>query len=251
MGLCGLVLPARTTEGSEFRVTPIRVDLNSRASSALMTLTNESDKTLRFQISVFKWEQEDGSGEMKLTPTKDVVFFPALLTLAAKEERNVRIGTTQKSENVEKTYRIFFEELPPLETPEAQGAQVTVITKLGVPIFIAPAKAAAAGEIRNLSFGARKLVFDVGNTGNAHFFARSVRVTGLDGEGKPVFQKQREGWYILHGGSRRYDVELSAEECAAVRSFKVEVDTTIDNREVVLAADHRVADGSCSVAQPQ
>lgn len=247
IGLCGLLLPARTADASAFRVTPIRVDLSSRASSALMTLVNESDKELRFQISVYEWAQENGSGEMQLTPTKDIVFFPSLLTLKPAEERNVRVGTARKSEAVEKTYRIFFEELPPLETADAPGAQVTVITKLGVPIFIQPQKPAPAGEVANLAYAARKLAFDVRNNGNVHFFARAVRVTGLDADGKPVFQKQREGWYVLRDGSRRYEVELSEPECAKTQTLRVEVDTNIDAAEdAVLTRDLRVTNGACS-----
>ena len=247
--LCGLALPAHTVLASSFRVTPIRVDLNSRASSSLMTLTNESQDELRFQISAFEWSQAEGTGEMNLTPTKDIVFFPALLTVKPGEDRKVRVGTTVKSGDVEKTYRIFFEELPPLTTPETTtGAEVKIITKLGVPIFVEPAKALVVGEINNASMSAGKLAFDVKNDGNVHFLARSVKVIGLDATGKPVVEKQREGWYVLRGGTRRYDLEFKPEECRAVKTVRITVDTdmvTPKPEAALLTRDFPVPDGFC------
>ena len=247
--LCGLALPAHTLLASSFRVTPIRVDLNSRVSSSLMTLTNDSPDELRFQISAFEWSQAEGTGEMNLTPTKDVVFFPALLTVKPGEERKVRVGSTVKSGDVEKTYRIFFEELPPLTTPETTtGSEVKIITKLGVPIFIEPAKSLVVGEIPNASMSAGKLAFDVKNNGNVHFLARSVKVIGLDAAGKAVVEKQREGWYVLRGGSRRYDLEFKPEECRTLKTIRISVDTDMPTPKpeaALLTRDFPVPDGFC------
>jgi len=247
--VCGLALPAHTALASAFRVTPIRIDLSSRVSSALMTLTNDSKDELRFQISAFEWSQAQGTGEMKLVPTKDVVFFPALLTVKQGEERKVRVGTTVKSGEIEKTYRIFFEELPPLVTPETTtGSEVKIITKLGVPVFIAPVKTLSVGEVTNASMSDGKLAFDVRNNGNIHFLARSVKVTGLDAAGKPVVEKQREGWYVLRGDSRRYDLEFKPEECQTLKTVRITVETdmaTPKPDDAVITRDFPVADGFC------
>lgn len=216
----------RTATASAFRVTPIRVDLNARAATALMTIVNESTEELRFEITGFEWAQADGTGEMKLAPTKDIVFFPALLSVKAGEERKVRVGTTQTSGPVEKTYRIFFEELPPLQTPSTAGrAEVRIVTKIGVPIFIEPAKTTFKGEVANTKVAVGKLEFDVNNGGNVHFRALAVKVAGQDSKGTTVFEKHREGGYVLSGQSRHYTLELSPAECAGLRSVKVAVDT--------------------------
>ena len=113
----GLVLQAGTLAASAFKVTPVRVNF-SGPSSTLLTLKNESDQPLRFQISSYVWSQ-DSKGAMQLTPTEDIVFFPALLSLNSGEERKVRVATTVTPAASAKTYRIFFEELPPLERHEA------------------------------------------------------------------------------------------------------------------------------------
>jgi fimbrial chaperone protein len=214
-----------------------------------MTLTNDSSEELRFQVSAFEWAQADGTGEMNLTPTKDIVFFPALLTVKPGEERKVRIGATVKSGEIEKTYRIFFEELPPLVTPQTgTGSEVKIITKLGVPVFVAPVKALSVGEVANVSMSADKLAFDVKNDGNVHFLARSVKVTGLDAAGKPVVEKQREGWYVLRGGSRRYDLEFKPEECQTMKTVRITVETdmaTPNPDNAVVTRDFPVSAGFC------
>src|SRR4029453_2560001 len=95
---------------SSFSVNPTQIYLTSKSKSAILTLRNESDETLRFQLTVFAWDQS-AQGEMKLQPTSDIVFFPTLLTLGPKESRNVRVGAATPFDAVEKTYRIFVEEL--------------------------------------------------------------------------------------------------------------------------------------------
>ena len=74
----------------------------------LLTLRNESNETLQFQLSVFAWTQSP-LGQMELEPTEDVVFFPTLLTLKPKETRRVRVGSATPQDVREKTYRIFVE----------------------------------------------------------------------------------------------------------------------------------------------
>jgi len=90
----GLVFaPAHSVHASAFHVTPIRVDFDRNTTSTVMTLVNESTEELRFQISVSSWLQNK-QGQMQLSPTDDIVFFPALLSLKAGEERKVRVGRT-------------------------------------------------------------------------------------------------------------------------------------------------------------
>ena len=226
---CGLIFgSARVVEGSAFRVTPIRVTFDRSTKSQLLTLVNDSNEELRFQISAFSWGDDENTGEMKLAPTDDIVFFPSLLTLKPSEERKVRVGTAVRSTDTEKTYRIFFEELPPLARPDAsKGSEVKIITKMGIPIFIEPEKRTSGGELTDLAMNNGKVSFNVKNNGNVHFIAQSVRVTGVDAAGNAVVDKQREGWYVLSGGKRSYDLELSPAECGKVKTVRIEVQTDL------------------------
>lgn len=215
-----------------FRVTPVQVRLSSSSASTLLTLTNEGTETSRFQISVFTWAQ-DVDGKMQLQPTEDIVFFPSLLTLEAGEERKVRLGTTVPFESVEKTYRIFFEELPPLEKDSTPATQIRVLTRMGVPIFLRPEKSQPQAKINMASVHDRKLSFQVANEGNVHFRTASVRVIGMDALGATVFDQQREGWYVLAGTQRAYDLELPEDRCGQIERLVVRAETDLQEIPVV------------------
>jgi len=108
-----LTLAAGDVAASAFTVTPVRVFLGQNTSSALLAVRNDSTETIRFQISLQAWNQAP-NGEMQLSDTHDLVFFPAMMELKPAEQKNVRVGSTFKAPvTTERSYRIFFEELPP------------------------------------------------------------------------------------------------------------------------------------------
>ena len=227
----GLVLQAGTLAASAFKVTPVRVTFNG-PSTTLLTLKNESDQPLRFQISSYVWSQ-DPKGGMQLTPTEDIVFFPALLSLNAGEERKVRVATQVTAAGTEKTYRIFFEELPPLEKPEASGAQVRILTKMGIPIFVAPEKGNADASIENVQMQKGTLTLDVRNSGNVHFALDGVKLHGIGSNGEALFDRQVEGWYVLAGSLRSYSVDVPADSCSKLKKIVIEADTDIPNKATI------------------
>jgi fimbrial chaperone protein len=206
---------------SSFTVNPTQVFLTSKSTSAILTLRNESDESLRFQLTVFAWDQSV-QGEMKLQPTSDIVFFPTLLTLAPKESRNVRVGAATAFEAVEKGYRIFVEELPPQATQAGQSA-VRVLTKMGIPIFLEPTRTQAQASLRDLMVKDGVFTFNIRNTGNVHFVPEAVRVHGMNRAGEVVLDKQLDGWYILAGGVRAYEVKLPAPDCSALTALSIDV----------------------------
>jgi len=230
IGFLGLALgQAEVASASTFHVTPVQVSLTSASPSMLLSLGNESDQELRFQISAFAWDMDD-QGQMQLTPTRDIVFFPMLLTLAPGMERKVRVGSATSVGAAEKTYRIFVEELPPAGVTKAAsaGSQVSVLTKMGIPIFLEPQHSESAGAIEILGFEAGHLRYRVRNTGNVHFVLQSVRVHGFGATGEDVVDRQSDGWYVLAGGSRTYEETLSADECTRLKSVSIEARTDRD-----------------------
>jgi fimbrial chaperone protein len=221
---------ASGASAASFNVSPTQVYLNGRTSSALLTLRNDSTEPLRFQLSVFAWDQSP-TGEMTLTPTTDIVFFPALVTLAPNEQRKVRVGRVVEAGAVERTYRIFVEELPPLESVTQGNAGVKVLTKMGIPIFVRPSKEATAVAITGIGAQNGTLTFTLANSGTVHVVPERVTVRGF-ARGEPVFEGQLQAWYMLAGGRREFDFPLPA-ECSRATAFQVEVsvgDSTIDQR---------------------
>jgi fimbrial chaperone protein len=227
LALAAVWAGAGRARASSFNVKPTQLYLSPKAQSALLNLKNESGETLRFQLSVFVWNQGE-KGEMQLTPTQDIVFFPSLLTLAPGEERKIRVGSTVPGGNVEKTYRIFVEELPPaVRAKEAArtGPEIKVLTRMGIPIFILPANPNAGGRIEPKTLRSEKLAFEVRNTGNVHFQVRKARVRGLGPAKENLFERTVPGWYVLAGGSRVFEVQAPRNVCARTKALAFEVET--------------------------
>lgn len=208
-------------QAATFSVNPTQVFLSARAPSALVSLRNESREPLRFQLSVQGWDQRP-DGEMTLTPTQDILFFPQLLTLAPGEERKVRLGLTSAARPaaVERTYRLFVEELPSSE-PENQGAGVRMLTRMSLPVFVQPASATAKASLADVGAGGGHVTFTARNVGTAHFVPEAITLEGVGADGHPVFTQSVNGWYILAGGTRRFDVAVPAGECARVAFVRV------------------------------
>lgn len=220
------LLTAALSGAATFRVSPIQLSLTASSTSGLLTVSNESAETLRFQLAAYRWSQGAG-GEMELEPTEDVVLFPRLLTLEPHRERKIRVGAAVPFAGSERTYRVFVEELPSVEgeNPVAGRFGVRVLTRMGVPIFLQPSQAQAGAAIVNPSVEEGRLRFQVRNNGNVHMMLEGVSLRGLADGGETLIDKQVEGWYVLAGGVRQFDVALPREECARVRTLRIEART--------------------------
>jgi len=208
---------AAVASAATFSVNPTQLHL-SRGGSTLLTLRNDSSEVLRFQLTVFGWSQSPG-GEIELSATNEVVFFPALLTLQPQEERRIRIGYTGAPAEGERTFRVFVEELPPAD---AVPGAVRMLTKMGVPIFVAPAKPQVAATLSKPRLQPDGLAFDIENHGNVHFVPQQIRVHGTAADGASVLDQEVAGWYILAGGRRSFVVPVPSDICRRATLVSVE-----------------------------
>lgn len=209
---------AGAASAATFTVDPTQIFLSGRTGSVLLTLRNESTETLQFELSVFAWTQSP-TGQMQLEPTEDIVFFPTLLTLKPMETRRVRVGSATSQDVREKTYRIFVEELPPVN-PVGNG--IRVLTKMGIPIFVRPAKQVATATLTDLRQQDGALRFTLSNAGTVHVVPQSIKVRGLAGS-NAAFDRELEGWYVLAGGRREFDMTFPKDACAQVTAIVVDV----------------------------
>lgn len=211
---------------ASFTVTPIQLFLGPGATSALLTVENKSAETVRFQVSANAWNQ-GSRGEIELAPTEDVVFFPTLLAIEPGKQRKIRVGVSKPAEGVERTYRIFVEELPSAEKSAVAGnrSEVKVLTRMGIPIFVRPARISRGGSVESPLLQGGELKFRVRNTGNVAFTLLSVRISGTAEGGATSLEKQAEGWYVLAGGVREYEIPLPPADCARTRTLAIEAKT--------------------------
>jgi fimbrial chaperone protein len=217
----------QTEEGrtSTFNVSPLKVVLSGKSSSALVEITNQSVEPLRLQLSVSSWDQSP-TGQILLKETDEIILFPPLLTIEPREKRKIRLGAVTPRGVTEKSYRIVLEELPPVaDSPTEARNQIRVLTRMTIPVFLEPVQQATSGQIAELTVHRSIASFEIRNTGTAHFSVEQIDVTGTGPTGQPLLTRRLDGWYVLAGGSRRYDLQLSAEECRNLRMVSVEAKT--------------------------
>ena len=205
-----LCVSTRARADGQFQVEPTRVDLSTQAPAGAVVVTNHGTETLRLEAKAFRWT-DDVDGSPMLTATSDVVIRPSIIEIPAGASRTLRVGTTAMSGASESSYRVFVEELP---NPKAQKrGQITVLTRIGVPVFVAPVHAATV-LVPSVAIDGDHAVVDVKNTGTQHAKLMKVKVSAMR-DGRRTWQHETAGWYVLAGADRRFQVPLAKDGCAA------------------------------------
>ena len=217
-----LLPPPALAAAGEYSITPLRIDLDRNARSAVVTLTNTGSDSIDFQISAMEWTQ-DAEARDSYAPSTDVVFFPKILTLKPEESRVVRIGVQSTPPARERTYRLFVEPIPKRsQEPLPPGAHVSVNLRFALPIFVKPPIVNAAGEIDHAALRDGKLTLAVRNTGNEHLrFDDGAALIGRDADGREILSQRLELRYVLAGAAKPLSYTLPKEVCARLASLEV------------------------------
>jgi fimbrial chaperone protein len=231
---------ATMASAASFTVNPMSVRLSPRATSQLVTISNESKLELRFEIKAFAWDHDE-SDAMKLDPTGDVAFFPNVVTLPPGKQQKVRVGTTAAFGATERAYRLFVEELP--SAPGAAAAnRIAMRTRIGIPVFLEASKPNGHAEISETAASNRSVSAMIRNTGNTHVMVDSIEFRGFNQAGQVVFTRTVPGWYVLAGRTRRFAAPVSPEECQSVQ--RVDAKAVVNGSPLNARAD--VAPAACS-----
>jgi fimbrial chaperone protein len=211
--------PARAQ--ASFSVDPLLIEFDGQSNSAVLSITNPTSKEIRFEIKAFAWDQTPPDGTMQLTPTQEVVLFPPLVTIKPRMTQRIRVGTTAAIGPVEKAYRIMVEELPTADVP-ATGSQVAIRTRIGIPVFVAPAKVARSAAINNVGIKSRTVSMTVTNTGTKHVMIDQIVFRGMAAVDEQSFEQSMQGWYVLAGKSRTWEYTFQATQCRASKFIEIE-----------------------------
>jgi fimbrial chaperone protein len=217
--LSALVAGPALAEG--LQLTPVIVELTRDQTNAILSLRNDTASPVRYQLSAVTWDQ-DSAGQLKLAPTKDLILFPLLLALKAGEQRNVRVGVPpERFGAVEKTYRVFLDQLPSPDRPGNKPA-VQVLTRVSIPVFLEPERTVPALRIEKAEISQGKVSFQLQNLGNVRVRPTEIVADALSGNGTAVTRQRWDGWYVLAGADRAYEWPLPKEGCDRVRSVRIE-----------------------------
>lgn len=220
----GLFFAGHAVAG-EFSVNPIRLDLGASVKSGVISIKNEDQQKLSFQMDAREWTQ-DASGNDQYADTNALIFFPKIMTVAPGEEGLIRIGARAAVVPAEKTYRVFIEELPgTTEKREGSGAQINVLIRFGAPIFVTPLKPQDSLEVESFGLAKGSVTLSVKNTGNRHQVVQGIELNGTDAGGKPVYALTLADRYLLTGTTKSYTTAIPADQCAKITRLALEFKT--------------------------
>lgn len=117
------------------------------------------------------------NGVEQYESSQDFVVSPPSFRLLAGKARVVRFKYNGTRQNTEGFFRLFIRQLPPEQTAN----QINMVFNIGVPVFIAPVKAAPSMQMSTAADELR-------NTGNV-----TLTVMSLEGQGcaSPLVLKVR------------------------------------------------------------
>ncbi|MFN7914923.1 MAG: fimbria/pilus periplasmic chaperone [Vicinamibacterales bacterium] len=214
LALIGSCLLSSEAAATTFSVSPTRVELKPGATSSVITVTNTGTVMTRFQVSAFSWDQ-GADGSMRLEDTRDIVFYPPLVEIGPGESRRIRVGTTATMSALERTFRLFVEELPD-NVEQDPDLGVHVRARMGIPVFVGGAPGQPSVTIEDARAADGRVSLRLRNAGSVHVAPSSVTVTGLTDTNAVVFEQQVPVWYLLAQHTLAVAAEVDGAKCAGV-----------------------------------
>jgi fimbrial chaperone protein len=225
---------------SSFSVEPVRVKLDALHRTERLTVKNESDQPLTLLIKAYQWTQPN-EGIDKYLETEDLVIFPRALTLAAGEERLIRVGVASIAEPVERAFRIYLQEQPITDEIVPKGASARVLMRLGIPVFAQPLTPTPLLKIKDLIIAKGTLRHTVVNEGNSFVMADQITIKGSDDKDSGLFVKELGGFYLLAGSGRTFEVVIPTDQCS--RITRISATTRNEGKEQLKVLE--MASGAC------
>ena len=194
-----LLVATVPAQAAELQVYPLRLTLEPKASTGLLTVGNRGNDDTLIQIAVAEWKQVDGQDVQ--TPTRDVLVNPPVFQLKAGAQQIARFGLRVPPTDVERSYRFTLQEVP--QQPKEGFTGLNTLLKMSIPIFVPPANPSPAmgWRIRSTDTGAELIMT---NSGNVHVQVRTVKLVS---GGQAAFDKP-VNIYVLPGATRAIPLEL-------------------------------------------
>lgn len=202
-------------QAASLYVAPVRVVLTPSRPVASLTLgSGEEEAEVAIQAEVMAWSQENGQDIYR--PTREVLVNPSIFRLFPGAQQIVRLGLQVPAADTERSYRIFFQQLPrdqALPRDGKGGAQLQTLLRLAVPIFVPPAGASrqdAQWRLRRASPslampGGAGHVLAIDNRGTDHLQLTQILVRR---EGGAELLRKSLSLYVLPGQSADVALDL-------------------------------------------
>ena len=186
-------------------VLPVTVHFGAGQMANTVTVVNQGDSDVSYQIRVFSWAQND---EEKLTPTNELVVSPPLGSIPASASQVIRLALRHAPAGGEATYRILIDQIPPPAEPNT----VRIALRLSLPVFAEPKTRVAPRVQWRVEKSGGQTYLVARNEGSSHEVARNISLTAADGAKFAVDANASP--YILAGATRRWLINVQGTQPA-------------------------------------
>ncbi|MFZ3174145.1 MAG: fimbria/pilus periplasmic chaperone [Thiobacillus sp.] len=187
---------------SSLGISPTRVTLTEKTPTAAITVVNQGTDLKVIQTELLRWTQEGGKDVH--APTRDLLANPPVFTVAPGKTQVIRVGLNRASSDTQElAYRLFLQEVSPPPLPGFTGLQVAL--RIGVPVFVVPAKAPVSSMLRwkAVRMEAGTIQLTVSNEGNVHAELAEVMLSQPgNGSAPKVINWYKAPFPLLPGQSR-------------------------------------------------
>jgi fimbrial chaperone protein len=214
-----LLLGSAQLEAATFSINPLRVELDARHRTDIITLKNVADAPLRVQVREMLWTMAD-DGQWQLTPSKDLIVTPELVEIAPGASAQFRVGPLIDPAASEGTYRLLLDELPNLEQGESKP-EIRVLTQISMPVFVEPTRRTRVPALGPASIVHGSLSLALRAGGTQRLDPQNLKVTVQDGSGHVLEQRDATASYVLPGRTWFMNLKLAADTCAHAATVSV------------------------------
>lgn len=203
IGMVGAILmfaggaPAIAQPAIGLTIFPVTIRLESNKTAAALTIHNQRDSDLRFQIRVFGWNQDHSTDQ--LSPSDALLVSPPLGVAKVGSDQTVRMLLRRPAQDKEAAYRILFDEIPPPPSP----GKITIALRLSIPVFVEPPAAIPPHLIWSVESDGRDSFLVAVNDGGSHQAVHDITLTSSGGQALKI---ENAGPYVLAGSARRWRI---------------------------------------------
>ena len=193
--LASMCVLAPQVVGQALTIVPISHQLLAQQSSASFTLTNHSDSEALIQVRSYAWTQT--ASDDVYTDTTELAVSPPFARIAAGQSQTVRLLLRKPAGNVEKAYRVVFDQIP-----ERVAGKVEMALRLTVPVFSCELEGVMAEVQWRIDVKEGKPLLVAVNRGSQHVQLVGLKLT--DASGENIKLKGQGLPYILAGIERHW-----------------------------------------------
>ena len=195
-------------QAASLQVSPTTVQFTADGKAERVWLSASGHTAVTGQVRVYRWGQKDGKDV--LTPTRDIVASPPLMTVPAGQTQLLRLVNKVPAGKAEQAYRLIVDELPPVGDTQPH-AGVQLLLKYSIPVFVAPvgkvqdnAKQALDGVTFSLQREGKQTWLTADNARTTHI--KLVTLTYVTTGGQVQTLNAGLLGYVLAGSRQRWAV---------------------------------------------